>query len=681
MIGHPSGNMAVSSVRSGSDPVNETTVRVAVWKTMAALGVVAAVASSGFTGVTRAAAETPAASTRSTRAADGGELRPGTMAYLEGRSTAEQAQVRARPPAADRASAATSTFVVTYHGFPNEAKASFQRAVDLWSKLVASSVPIRIDATWTTMPDGVLGGAGPGDFYRNGVQRAWQPIAMANAAAKRDLSPEPDIIAEFNKSGGPWYFGTDGNTPANQMDFTSVVLHEIGHGLGLVDSTEVSGGRGYWGYGTGIEFAYDGWVSDSEGAGITDYANGSVALGTMLRSNKVYWGGSAVDSAHPTKLYAPKTFRPGSSISHLDEDTYPPGDPNSLMTPYLDDGESIYDPGDLVLMMMRDLGWKTAGPAGLPAVSAVPAGSAGGGRVDLSWTPPIDTGRVRLTGTRVYRFDDGASIPSQTYDVAPPATTLAVTGLTDGVSYRFAVAAANPFGVGSRSPLSEVMIPFASAPFSNASAIIRRQYLDFIGRQPTAGELALWRSGMNAGTAGPADAVVGIATLPAASDVRARVTRLYSAYFERLPDYGGFTYWTGRLRSGTSLQKASDTFAASSEFKRTYGSLSNRAFVQLVYANVLHRSPDAGGLNYWVSRLDRKVQGRGSVMTNFSESSENVRKMTSEVQSVLLRSGMLHRMPTKPEYDADVALLDGGAPLTDLAAALFASAEYVDLVS
>ena len=159
------------------------------------------------------------------------------------------------------------------------------------------------------------------------------------------------------------------------------------------------------------------------------------------------------------------------------------------------------------------------------------------------------------------------------------------------------------------------------------------------------------------------------------------MTRLYSAYFERLPDYGGFTYWTGRLRSGTSLQKASDTFAASSEFKRTYGSLSNRAFVQLVYANVLHRSPDAGGLNYWVSRLDRKVQGRGSVMTNFSESSENVRKMTSEVQSVLLRSGMLHRMPTKPEYDADVALLDGGAPLTDLAAALFASAEYVDLVS
>ena len=73
----------------------------------------------------------------------------------------------------------------------------------------------------------------------------------------------------------------------------------------------------------------------------------------------------------------------------------------------------------------------------------------------------------------------------------------------------------------------------------------------------------------------------------------APVTRLYSAYFERLPDFGGYGYWTGRLRAGSSLKKVSDTFAASSEFKNKYGPLSNTAFVQKVYQNVLHRAPDS----------------------------------------------------------------------------------------
>ncbi len=688
--------MAASSAAPRRTRSPETTVRVAVWKKVAAVAVIAAVAAGGIAGTAssepaQVAPVTPVAPVASDGsspaadgirpAADGGQLRPGSTAYLRKRTTEAEAQVPERSLPPQRVSAVSSTFVVTYHGFPTAARASFQRAVDLWSKLVSSSVPIRIDATWKSMEPLVLGGAGPADFYRGGTRWAWQPIAMANAAAKRDLSPEPDIIAEFNKDGGPWYFGTDGNTPANQMDFTTVVLHEIGHGLGLVDSTEVSGGRGSFGYGTGYPFEYDAWVADSAGGTILDYGSGTTALAAMLRSNKVYWGGSAVDSAHRTKLYAPSTFRPGSSISHLDEATYPTGNANSLMTPYLDDGESIYDPGDLVLMMVRDMGWKTVGAAGVPGSSTAPSGSAGTGRVDLSWTPPIDTGRVRLTGTRIYRYDDGAATPAQTYDVPASATSYAVTGLANGTSYRFAVAASNSYGLGARSPLSPVMVPFDSSPFTNASGIVRRQYLDFVGRQPNLGELNLFRTGLNDGSAGPADVVAAVASLPESADLRAKVTRLYSAYFQRLPDYGGFQYWTGRLRSGTSLQKASDTFAASSEFRRTYGSLSNRAFVKLVYTNVLHRAPDTSGLNYWVSRLDRRVQGRGSVMTQFSESSENVRKMAAEVQSVLLRSGMLHRMPTKPEYTADQALLDGGSPLAALAGQIYATTEYRDLVS
>lgn len=34
----------------------------------------------------------------------------------------------------------------------------------------------------------------------------------------------------------PGYFGTDGNTPANQYDFVTVFMHELTHGLGFTSS-------------------------------------------------------------------------------------------------------------------------------------------------------------------------------------------------------------------------------------------------------------------------------------------------------------------------------------------------------------------------------------------------------------------------------------------------------------
>ena len=41
-----------------------------------------------------------------------------------------------------------------------------------------------------------------------------------------------------------WYLGTDGNTPADAIDFTTAVLHELAHGLGFAGSMRVSNGVG-----------------------------------------------------------------------------------------------------------------------------------------------------------------------------------------------------------------------------------------------------------------------------------------------------------------------------------------------------------------------------------------------------------------------------------------------------
>ncbi|NJN42316.1 MAG: hypothetical protein HC811_08960 [Flammeovirgaceae bacterium] len=75
-----------------------------------------------------------------------------------------------------------ATFNVTYTGFTQEAQASFQRAVDIWSALITSPVTINITAEWLGLGVGVLGGASAGTYFRDfkGTQHhlIWHPVAL-----------------------------------------------------------------------------------------------------------------------------------------------------------------------------------------------------------------------------------------------------------------------------------------------------------------------------------------------------------------------------------------------------------------------------------------------------------------------------------------------------------------------
>ena len=83
----------------------------------------------------------------------------------------------------------TAEFIVNYNGFTPEAEAAFQYAVDIWSTIVVSDVPIRVDATFQPLPPGVLGSAGPTLVFLNLNQ--WYPSALADAITGRDLSNSP----------------------------------------------------------------------------------------------------------------------------------------------------------------------------------------------------------------------------------------------------------------------------------------------------------------------------------------------------------------------------------------------------------------------------------------------------------------------------------------------------------
>ena len=100
--------------------------------------------------------------------------------------------------------------------------------------------------------------------------------------------------------------------------------------------------------------------------------------------------------------------------------------------------------------------------------------------------------------------------------------------------------------------------------------------------------------------------------------------RIYQAAFNRAPDPAGLGFWIHQLDQGASLEGIAAGFIDSAEFRSLYGSApSNYEVVYRFYQNVLHREPDAGGLDFWVHVLDANQATRAQALIGFSESAEN----------------------------------------------------------
>jgi serralysin len=97
-----------------------------------------------------------------------------------------------------------------------------------------------------------------------------------------------------------------------------------------------------------------------------------------------------------------------------------------------------------------------------------------------------------------------------------------------------------------------------------------------------------------------------------------------------VPDTAGLKYQTNALDSGYSLSTVAGNFIASPEFQRTYGNVSDTQFITLLYQNVLHRAPDAGGLQYHLNEI-ATGQSRADVLTHFSESPENQANLIGQI--------------------------------------------------
>ena len=108
------------------------------------------------------------------------------------------------------------------------------------------------------------------------------------------------------------------------------------------------------------------------------------------------------------------------------------------------------------------------------------------------------------------------------------------------------------------------------------------------------------------------------------SGVGGQVYRVYKAAFNRTPDLGGLGFWISGMDGGVSLNAVAQGFVNSAEFKTVYGSSpTNAQIVTRFYDNVLGRAAESGGYNYWLGVLNSGQGSVAGVLAAFSESPEN----------------------------------------------------------
>lgn len=260
-----------------------------------------------------------------------------------------------------------ATIKVYYSGFTSAPKAAFERAVAILSSLLPGNASFTVRATWGPLADAsVLGSTSVTSYYGGAYIDAlnpavYYPAALAEKISGKSLNTdeEGDLLMTIN-SKVSWYTGTDGNTPVTMYDLVTVVLHELIHGIGFVDSFNTSNSVGTYGINS-IPVIYDSFIEDKDNNLLIDktkYSNNSTELNTALTSGQLYFSAPLLKnytSGQRVRVYAPGTWDDGSSISHLNESST--AQANALLTPFLDKGEAIHSPGNLIMSMVGDLGW------------------------------------------------------------------------------------------------------------------------------------------------------------------------------------------------------------------------------------------------------------------------------------------------------------------------------------
>ena len=273
---------------------------------------------------------------------------------------------------------------------------AFGYAADIWAGLLDSSQAIVVGVTFDPQPceatTASLGAAGTNTVHRDftgaPVVNTWYPAALANALAEADLATGiNDIDAIFNSAIDEaacafpkvWYYGLDGNPPAGTIDFVSVVLHELGHGLGFQTFVDLGTGTRL----NNFDDIFMLWLENHSTGRLYPEMNDSARVSASINTGNLHWvgpdvvaqSGGLTSGRHPSghvEMFAPDPQDPGSSVSHFSTAL----SPDELMEPSFTG--ATHDVG-LAAALMQDIGWSISSSLKTTAVPPANASLSDGG--------------------------------------------------------------------------------------------------------------------------------------------------------------------------------------------------------------------------------------------------------------------------------------------------------------
>ena len=250
---------------------------------------------------------------------------------------------------------------------------AFQAAADYWEDNIVSSriirVGINMDPQTCDAGSAVLGSAGPESVFRDFAAApfasTWYVGAVANSLTNTDLAGgQNDIGATFNSDidnnnncliNINWWYGINSPAPAGSISFFDTVLHEIGHGLGVLSLVSEAGVRF-------LDFndAYMRQLYDEQSDTFWRNMNNAQRAASIINTPDLVWLGANADanSSHLVagktnghiRMYAPNPFEGGSSVSHWDDSLTP----DELMEPF-----ATTTSNDLsTIQLLKDVGWQ-----------------------------------------------------------------------------------------------------------------------------------------------------------------------------------------------------------------------------------------------------------------------------------------------------------------------------------
>ena len=271
-------------------------------------------------------------------------------------------------------STSTSTnriFSLTDTNLTGTALATTVHAFGIWSNYLDARVHINISVNSVPMSSTPcfipFGGSLPTPNWFNPETRTWYPAPLANQLRGYNIVPDRfDIYLRMNSylgNGYSWHYSVVGNPSDNQIDWLTVILHEITHGLGFVSLINE---QGRYRYGRGTIYGQVGLTDfpciftrqlyqGSTGRNITSLTQAQRA--SLITSvDDLYAGRSgsrllAANDGRRVRMYAPADWADRSSVSHWCPDV----DFTTFMRPYYLGREHTIDRRDIAIL--RDIGW------------------------------------------------------------------------------------------------------------------------------------------------------------------------------------------------------------------------------------------------------------------------------------------------------------------------------------